>query len=140
MASPLTEAIIHGNNEVLLPTLLSTLSICIVFVPIFLLSGVAKYLFSPLAFAVVAVDAGQLVCRCTICRAGDASTILLQGRMKHGDEQEAEQEVRRILQRRSSRSITTSSAGFHRLRRSLSQRRRVGGRLLPGSRPAFSAC
>jgi multidrug efflux pump subunit AcrB len=51
--SPLTEAIIHGNNEVLLPTLLSTLSICIVFVPIFLLNGVAAYLFSPMAIAVV---------------------------------------------------------------------------------------
>jgi len=50
---PLTEAIIIGNNEVLLPTLLSTLSICIVFVPIFLLSGVARYLFSPMAVAVV---------------------------------------------------------------------------------------
>ena len=49
----LTDAIIHGNNEVLLPTLLSTLSICIVFVPIFLLSGVAKFLFSPMAYAVV---------------------------------------------------------------------------------------
>ncbi len=50
---PLEHAIITGNNEVLLPTLLSTLSICIVFIPIFLLSGVAKYLFSPLAEAVV---------------------------------------------------------------------------------------
>ena len=49
----LTEAIITGNNEVLLPTLLSTLSICIVFVPIFLLSGVSRYLFSPMAIAVV---------------------------------------------------------------------------------------
>jgi len=49
----LEDAIIVGNNEVLLPTLLSTLSICIVFVPIFLLSGVAKYLFSPMAVAVV---------------------------------------------------------------------------------------
>jgi multidrug efflux pump subunit AcrB len=50
---PLEQAIIQGSNEVLLPTLLSTLSICIVFVPIFLLSGVAKYLFSPMAIAVV---------------------------------------------------------------------------------------
>jgi multidrug efflux pump subunit AcrB len=49
----LTDAILQGNEEVLLPTMLSTLSICIVFVPIFLLSGVAKYLFSPLAEAVV---------------------------------------------------------------------------------------
>jgi multidrug efflux pump subunit AcrB len=50
---PLRDAIITGNNEVLIPTLLSTLSICIVFVPIFLLSGTARYLFSPLALAVV---------------------------------------------------------------------------------------
>ena len=49
----LVDSIVRGNNEVLIPTLLSTLSICIVFVPIFLLSGVAKYLFSPLAVAVV---------------------------------------------------------------------------------------
>jgi multidrug efflux pump subunit AcrB len=50
---PLAEAVIRGNGEVLIPTTLSTLAICIVFVPIFLLSGVARYLFSPLAEAVV---------------------------------------------------------------------------------------
>ena len=36
-----------------MPALVSTLSICIVFVPMFLLSGVARYLFVPLAEAVV---------------------------------------------------------------------------------------
>ncbi len=36
------------------PTMVSTLAICIVFVPIFLLQGTSKYLFSPLAVAVVA--------------------------------------------------------------------------------------
>ena len=50
---PLTQAVLRGNGEVLIPTTLSTLAICIVFVPIFLLSGVAKYLFAPLAEAVV---------------------------------------------------------------------------------------
>ncbi len=50
---PLTQAVLRGNGEVLIPTTLSTLAICIVFVPIFLLDGVAKYLFSPLAEAVV---------------------------------------------------------------------------------------
>ena len=50
---PLEQAIVQGNNEILVPTLLSTLSICIVFIPIFLLTGTAKYLFSPLAEAVV---------------------------------------------------------------------------------------
>ena len=35
-----------------MPTLLSTISICIVFVPVFLLQGTAKYLFSPLSLSV----------------------------------------------------------------------------------------
>jgi multidrug efflux pump subunit AcrB len=49
----LTDAIVKGAGEIGIPTLLSTLSICIVFVPVFLLSGVAKYLFSPLSLAVL---------------------------------------------------------------------------------------
>ncbi len=46
-------AILKGSFEITIPALVSTLSICIVFVPMFLLSGVAKYLFVPLAEAVV---------------------------------------------------------------------------------------
>ncbi|MDQ0392708.1 efflux RND transporter permease subunit [Labrys monachus] len=49
---PLELAIIRGAGEVGIPTLLSTLCICIVFVPIFLLQGTAKYLFSPLSLSV----------------------------------------------------------------------------------------
>jgi multidrug efflux pump subunit AcrB len=45
-------AILEGAAEIGVPTLLSTLAICIVFVPIFLLQGTAKYLFSPLALSV----------------------------------------------------------------------------------------
>src|ERR1700691_1501631 len=45
-------AIIAGAGEVGVPTMLSTLCICIVFVPIFLLEGTAKYLFSPLSLSV----------------------------------------------------------------------------------------
>ena len=50
---PLHQAILDGSAEIALPTLVSTLSICIVFLPMFLLSGVARYLFVPLAEAVV---------------------------------------------------------------------------------------
>jgi multidrug efflux pump subunit AcrB len=46
-------AILQGSREITVPALVSTLSICIVFVPMFLLSGVARYLFVPLAEAVV---------------------------------------------------------------------------------------
>jgi multidrug efflux pump subunit AcrB len=48
----LQDAIINGAGEVGVPTFLSTLSICTVFVPIFLLQGTAKYLFSPLSLSV----------------------------------------------------------------------------------------
>ncbi len=48
----LEQAIVDGAGEVGVPTLLSTLCICIVFVPVFLLQGTAKYLFSPLSLSV----------------------------------------------------------------------------------------
>jgi len=47
------QAILDGAAQIATPALVSTLSICIVFVPMFLLSGVARYLFVPLAEAVV---------------------------------------------------------------------------------------
>jgi multidrug efflux pump subunit AcrB len=52
MGEALTPAIIDGCGEVGVPTMLSTLSICIVFVPVFLLQGTAKYLFSPMSLSV----------------------------------------------------------------------------------------
>ncbi|HEU5048464.1 MAG TPA: efflux RND transporter permease subunit [Rickettsiales bacterium] len=48
----LEDAIIGGAGEVGVPTMLSTFCICIVFIPIFLLNGAAKYLFSPLSLSV----------------------------------------------------------------------------------------
>jgi multidrug efflux pump subunit AcrB len=53
MGTPLREAILAGAGEIAVPALVSTLCICIVFVPMFFLAGVAKYLFAPLAEAVV---------------------------------------------------------------------------------------
>jgi multidrug efflux pump subunit AcrB len=50
---PLREAILKGSGQIAVPTLVSTLCICIVFVPMFLLPGVARFLFVPLAEAVV---------------------------------------------------------------------------------------
>jgi multidrug efflux pump subunit AcrB len=52
LGEPLAEAIINGASEVAVPTVLATLCICIVFVPVFLLQGTAKYLFSPLSMSV----------------------------------------------------------------------------------------
>jgi multidrug efflux pump subunit AcrB len=47
------QAILDGAAQIAVPAFVSTLSICIVFVPMFALSGVARYLFVPLAEAVV---------------------------------------------------------------------------------------
>jgi multidrug efflux pump subunit AcrB len=46
-------AILTGAQQIALPALVSTLAICIVFVPMFMLAGIAKFLFVPLAEAVV---------------------------------------------------------------------------------------
>jgi multidrug efflux pump subunit AcrB len=49
----LHDAILEGAAQISVPALVSTLSICIVFLPMFFLTGVARYLFVPLAEAVV---------------------------------------------------------------------------------------
>ncbi len=47
------QAILDGAQQIAVPAFVSTLSICIVFVPMFFLTGVARFLFVPLAEAVV---------------------------------------------------------------------------------------
>ena len=49
----LEQSILEGSAQIATPALVSTLAICIVFVPMFFLSGVARYLFVPMAEAVV---------------------------------------------------------------------------------------
>jgi multidrug efflux pump subunit AcrB len=53
MKKRLVRAVLDGASQIAVPTLVSTLSICIVFVPVLLLTGTARYLFTPLAMAVV---------------------------------------------------------------------------------------
>jgi len=52
-AQPLRDAVLIGASEIATPTLVSTLTICIVFVSVVFLTGPAKYLFTPMALAVV---------------------------------------------------------------------------------------
>jgi multidrug efflux pump subunit AcrB len=49
----LIQAILDGASQIAVPAFVSTLCICIVFVPVVFISGAAKYLFTPLAMAVV---------------------------------------------------------------------------------------
>ena len=53
MKKPLVRAILDGAQQIAVPAFVSTLCICIVFVPIFFLQGTAKFLFGPLAIAVI---------------------------------------------------------------------------------------
>jgi CzcA family heavy metal efflux pump len=53
MHKPLLVAILDGAHQIATPTLVGTLSICIVFFPVVLLTGVARFLFTPLALSVV---------------------------------------------------------------------------------------
>ncbi len=61
------QAILDGAAQIATPALVSTLAICIVFVPMFFLSGVARYLFVPMAEAVVfAMLASYLLSRTVV--------------------------------------------------------------------------
>ena len=67
MKKPLVRAVLDGAQQIAAPAFVSTLSICIVFVPVLLLTGAAKYLFTPLALAVVfAMMASYLLSRTLI--------------------------------------------------------------------------
>src|SRR2546425_615017 len=64
MGKPLVRAVLDGASQIAVPTFVSTLSICIVFVPVLLLTGTAQYLFTPLAMGVVfAMIASYLLSR-----------------------------------------------------------------------------
>jgi multidrug efflux pump subunit AcrB len=64
MRKPLTRAVLDGGMQIAAPTFVSSLSISIVFVPVLLLTGAARFLFTPLAFAVVfAMMASYLLSR-----------------------------------------------------------------------------
>jgi len=53
MGKETVQAILDGAQQIAVPAFVSTLCICIVFLPMFFLSGVAKFLFVPLAEAVI---------------------------------------------------------------------------------------
>src|SRR6266568_1446403 len=67
MRKPMIRAILDGAMQIAVPAFVSTLCICIVFVPIFFLSGVARFLFQPLAMAVIfAMFASYLLSRTVV--------------------------------------------------------------------------
>jgi multidrug efflux pump subunit AcrB len=67
MGKAVEQAILDGAAQIAVPAFVATISICIVFVPMFFLTGVARYLFVPLAEAVVfAMLASYLLSRTVV--------------------------------------------------------------------------
>jgi CzcA family heavy metal efflux pump len=67
MGKSMVDGILDGAEQIATPAFVATISICVVFVPIFLLGGVAYYLFAPLAMAVVfAMLASYLLSRTVV--------------------------------------------------------------------------
>lgn len=64
MGKSLYDSVVDGTQEIAVPTLVSTLSICVVFVSVVFLTGPAKFLFTPMALSVVfAMIASYLLSR-----------------------------------------------------------------------------
>jgi len=83
LGKPMIRAILDGAQQIAVPAFVSTLSICIVFVPVFFLSGTARYLFQPLAMAVIfAMLASYLLSRTVI---PTMVKFLLRGHMEEID-------------------------------------------------------
>ena len=88
----LEQSILDGSAQIAVPALVSTLAICIVFVPMFFLSGVARFLFVPMAEAVVfAMLASYLLSRTLV---PTMAKYLLQ---EHDDAQTAKKRASRNL-------------------------------------------
>jgi CzcA family heavy metal efflux pump len=82
MNKPLTVAILDGAHQIATPALAATLTICIVFMPVFLLTGPTKFLFWPLAMSVVfAMLASYLLSRTLV----PVLARLLLEKEKHGE-------------------------------------------------------
>ncbi|HET6247159.1 MAG TPA: efflux RND transporter permease subunit [Tepidisphaeraceae bacterium] len=109
LGKELVQAITEGSAEIFMPTLVATLAICIVFVPIFLLHGTPKYLFSPLSLSVILSLLASFVLSFTLV------PVLFRYLMKsylekHGHGHSAHD----IAHRRSSNPFTAIHYGFER--------------------------
>ena len=105
------QAILDGAQQIAMPAFVSTLCICIVFVPVIFLTGAARYLFTPLALAVVlAMMASYLLSR-TLVPTMVTYLLAPRGGPLPGDgESETEQPVRHLLARSTTDFRTASTA------------------------------
>ncbi|HEY4973556.1 MAG TPA: efflux RND transporter permease subunit, partial [Steroidobacteraceae bacterium] len=105
-------AILDGAHQIAVPALVSTLCICVVFIPMFLLSGVSRFLFVPLAEAVVfAMIASYVLSRTLV------PTLAMYWLQKHVPEHLAQPptNIFQRFQRGFERRFTAFRDGYHEL-------------------------
>ena len=104
------QAILDGASQIAVPAFVSTLSICIVFVPMFFLTGVARFLFVPLAEAVVfAMLASYFLSRTLI------PTLVMYIMRGHEHREESAKTFFGRYQRRFERGFDKFRAGYYQL-------------------------
>jgi multidrug efflux pump subunit AcrB len=116
------DAILAGAQEIAVPALVATLCICIVFVPMFFLSGVARYLFVPLAEAIVfAMIASYILSRTLI------PTLAKYWLRRHSvhDEQQASRNPLVNLQRAFQRGFEAIRLRYHRMLERMIEHRKL---------------
>jgi CzcA family heavy metal efflux pump len=112
------QAILDGASQIAVPALVSTLSICIVFLPMFFLSGVPRYLFVPLAEAVVfAMIASYLLSRTLI------PTLALYLLKPPSRQEEQSRNPLALFQHAFERGFERLRAGYHAVLEALVRRR-----------------
>src|ERR1700741_3907630 len=106
----LDQVVLDSASQIATPAFVSTLSICIVFTPMFLLSGVARYLFLPLAEAVVfAMLASYLLSRTIV---PTMAKYLLRGD-KVGEHARKSRNPLVLMQQKFERAFEKFREGYH---------------------------
>ena len=119
----LRNAILEGASQISVPALVSTLSICIVFLPMFFLAGVARFLFVPLAEAVVFAMLASYVLSRTLVPT--LAMYLLKAHSAEGDHVPVSQNPLARLQRAFERGFESVRSSYEVLLERLVERRRL---------------
>src|SRR6202044_3091878 len=114
MGKEIIQAILDGAQQISVPAFVSTLSICIVFVPMFFLTGVAKYLFVPLAEAVVFAMLASYFLSRTLVPTMAKYLLVAQIEESHGEAPKSRNPFVRI-QQKCEHGFEKLRDGYHRL-------------------------
>jgi len=113
MGKPVTVAILDGADQIAVPAIVATLAICIVFFPVVLLSGAAKYLFTPMALAVVLAMVASYVLSRTLV--ATLSRILFEGHREADEAREENPGLMGRLNRKREHTFERLRSGYGRI-------------------------